>query len=1031
MASERSQRKLTTILASDVVGYSRLTGADEELTLARLRALRSDLIDPIIAVHHGRVVKRTGDGSIVEFGSVVDAVRCAIEAQTGMVERNAGIPPERRIEFRIGIHLGDVMVESDGDLLGDGVNIAARLEGICAPNGICLSEDAYRQVRSRLDLAVTDLGDKELKNIVDPVHVFSLEVGKPARAKTATAKRHYILAPLIAGIVVLAIVSGGAWYFLAGQKTASVANAPASAQAAHLSIVVLPFANLSGDSKQDYFADGITENLITDLSRIRNSFVIARNTTFTYKGTNIDAKSLGTQLGVRYAPEGSVQRDGNRVRVNAQLIDAESGAHLWADRFEEDVADLFKLQDQIVARIANSLRVELINAKSQRSKPHNLDAVDLTMRGWALLWQPPTRETDKAARDLFEQALKLDPTNNAEAYTGIAYSHSRDFINEWTEPGADYAAMVIRPADRALAIDPGSGMAAFAKGFILFQSGRANDANAIAEAALQRNPNLAPLYNLRGLANTLRGDYEKAKSDIEQAMRLSPRDAQLGIWEYTYGEADLGLGRYAAAIDEEHRAVDDDFNAFTPHEALAAAYALSGQDKEAKNELAEAMHLNPKLVSVKSLRPFERQLPRLIEGLRKAGLPEDEAPRLSIVVLPFTNLSGDAKQDYLADVLTDELTTYISRIPGSFVIASNTAFTYKGKPTDVKEIGKDLGVWYALEGSVQPTDKRIRTNAQLIDTETGAHLWAEEFDNDKTDLLQTQDEIVTRLARTLQLQLTEIEAAHLTQTRPANSEAQELALRSDAMVSGSGSLYGGKDADAGFALCEKALEIDPRNVVALAFLSIKFGSRVQEYLSVDRDADLARSAEFATRALAIDPNNAYAFVGRAFALVAQGRFEEARITAEHALALAPSLIEAYNLQTLIDLYTGNAEKVIESADKAMRLSPRDPLLFNFIALKGVAHFMRREDDKAIELMRRANALNPSPTPNYFYLAAAQALSGHEAEARETLKRYLAIPSVRTRSIAAWKARTDSTDPAYLTMRERVYDGLLKAGMSEE
>jgi tetratricopeptide (TPR) repeat protein len=349
----------------------------------------------------------------------------------------------------------------------------------------------------------------------------------------------------------------------------------------------------------------------------------------------------------------------------------------------------------------------------------------------------------------------------------------------------------------------------------------------------------------------------------------------------------------------------------------------------------------------------------------------------------------------------------------------------------VKTIGKDLGVRYALEGSVQPTDKRIRTNAQLIDTETGAHLWAEQFDTDKADLLETEDDIVTRIARTLQLQLTEIEAVRLNQTHPANSEAQELALRCDAMVSGAGSLYGGKDADTGYALCEKALEIDPKNVIALAFLSIKFGSRVQEYMSVDRDADLARSDEFAARALAIDPNNAYAFVGRAFALVAQARFEEAGITAEHALVLAPSLIEAYNLQTLIDLYTGNADKVIESADKAMRLSPRDPLLFNLIALKGTAYFMRREDQQAIELFRRANALNPSPTPNYLYLAAAQALSGREADARETLKRYLAIPSVRTRSIAAWKARTYSTNPTYLAMRERVYAGLRKAGMPEQ
>ena len=314
-----------------MVGYSRLAGADEDRTLARLRALRSDLIDPTISVHHGRIVKRTGDGSVIEFRSVVDAVRCALEVQHAMVERNAGVAPEKRIEFRIGIHLGDVVEESDGDLMGDGVNIAARLEGICKPGAVCLSEDAYRQVSGRLDMAVTDLGQTELKNIERSIRVYSLQVGVPAQAKPATEatpaepKKRSMLAPLVAGIVALVVVAAGAWYFLGANRIAITGlNAPAPP--AHLSIVVLPFTNLSNDPAQDYFADGITENLTTDLSRIRNSFVIARNTAFTFKGKALDAKEIGKELGVRYVLEGSVQRDQNRMRVNAQLIDAQSGA---------------------------------------------------------------------------------------------------------------------------------------------------------------------------------------------------------------------------------------------------------------------------------------------------------------------------------------------------------------------------------------------------------------------------------------------------------------------------------------------------------------------------------------------------------------------------------------------------------------------------------------------------------------------------------------------------------------------------------
>jgi adenylate cyclase len=303
-------RKIAAILVADVVGYSRLAGADKDRTLARLRGLRSDLIDPAIAAHRGRIVKRTGDGSLVEFRSVVDAVRCAIEVQNGMVERNAGLPPEKRIEFRVGVHLGDVVEEADGDLMGDGVNIAARLESICEPGAICLSEDAYRQVKGRLDLAVHDLGQKELKNIAEAIRVYSLDVGAPAVAKPAPAP------------------------------------APEKSAAPRLSLVVLPFANIGGDPEQEHFVDGVTESLTTDLSRIRGSLVIGRNTAFTYKSKTVDLKQIGRELNVRYVLEGSVQRASSRMRVNVQLIDAETGNHLWAERFDKPLADLFDMQSK-------------------------------------------------------------------------------------------------------------------------------------------------------------------------------------------------------------------------------------------------------------------------------------------------------------------------------------------------------------------------------------------------------------------------------------------------------------------------------------------------------------------------------------------------------------------------------------------------------------------------------------------------------------------------------------------------------------
>jgi adenylate cyclase len=385
-------RKLAAILAADVVGFSRLTGADEDRTLARLRALRSDLIDPTIAVHHGRVVKRTGDGALVEFRSVVDAVRCAVEIQNAMVERNSGVPSDRQIEFRIGIHLGDVVAESDGDLMGDGVDIAARLEGIAQPGAICLSEDAYRQVRARLDLAVSDLGDKELKNIVEPMRVYSLQAGLSAAAKPPAAAK----------------------------PAKEERPVPVFALPDRPSIAVLPFQNMSGDPEQEYFVDGMVEDIITGLSRIKWLFVIARNLSFTYRGKAVDIRQVGRELGVRYVLEGGVRKAGNRLRITEQLIEAETGSHLWADRFDGGVEDVFDLQDRITQSIVGIIEPSLQRAeieRAQRKRPDSLDAYEFYLR--AVPYMASAMPEDAAiGMGYLEDALKLDPNYADSLCTG-------------------------------------------------------------------------------------------------------------------------------------------------------------------------------------------------------------------------------------------------------------------------------------------------------------------------------------------------------------------------------------------------------------------------------------------------------------------------------------------------------------------------------------------------------------------------------------------------------------------------------------
>jgi adenylate cyclase len=607
-------RKVAAIVVADIVGYSRLASTDEERTLARLRMLRSDLIDPTIALHKGRLVKRTGDGAVVEFRSVVEAARCAIEIQNGLAERNAGLPPDKRIEARIGIHLGDVVEEADGDLMGDGVNVAARLQAICEPAGVCLSAAAYEQVRDKIPETFVDLGEKSLKNIPRPVRAYGLDATKHAQRglpKLEPRRRGFAL--LIASIVVVILAAAGIEHSFFGSR--------ATVPAPHVSIVVLPFKNLSNDAAQDYFADGVTDNLTTDLSRIRNASVIARNTAFTYKGKDVDVKQVGRDLGVRYVLEGSVQREQDRVRVNAQLIDAETGSHLWADRFEQNTGDLFKLQDEVVGRIANALDFQLLKAESDKAAHStNPDAIDLDMRAVAYLWRQQTKDSMIEARGLFEKALALDP-NFADAMAGLAWTYVYDYMFGWTSPDTDYDAKIFGLTNHSIELVPNNAYGYAAKAIYLIFSGRPREGLDVTDAGLARNPNSSILYLQRSMAETSLGEFEKAKSDAQQALKLEPR-GPLSIWgRQALGDAELGLGNYEAAAQSYPLSKEAGIPDLTLDISLAAAEAMVGRMDEAKIALADALRIKPDL-TVKWRTEHGSNIPAIFEGLRKAGLPE-------------------------------------------------------------------------------------------------------------------------------------------------------------------------------------------------------------------------------------------------------------------------------------------------------------------------------------------------------------------------------------------------------------------------
>jgi adenylate cyclase len=602
-------RKLAAILVADVVGYSRLAGADEDRTLSRLRGLRSDLIDPAIAAHHGRIVKRTGDGIIIEFRSVVDAVRCAIEVQTGLIDRNAGVQPERRIEFRVGIHLGDVVEESDGDLMGDGVNIAARLEGIAAPGAICLSEDAYRQVKGRLDLAVTDLGPTQLKNIADPIRVYSLEVGQPAQAKpaatvaaakseiaaTSPKPRAFLRWPPLAAALALALLAAGAFAWRAGYAprlmTASVDDKLATAP--RLSIVVLPFENLSGDKEQDYFADSITDDLTTDLSHLPDSFVIARNTAFTYKGKTVDVKQVGRDLGVRYVLEGSVRRMGESITLNDQLISTETGAHVWADRFDGERSKLGQLQVEFVARLARSLDLELVKAESMRAmreRPDNPDAADLAMRGWAK-FSSNYSDVDEPI-SLFGRALALDP-QNVRAMTGLTNALVWRVTGFSSKDPASDIALAEKTIDAHLALEPDNSAAHAMKGWVYFAKRQWGQAMAEEETAIADDRNNVDAHAAAGLFKLFLGRSEDGFAGLETALRLSPRDRRLPNWQYYICHLHTHLAQWEQAIEWCNKAHAGSPGDIYPLVDLGAANAWAGHDKEAQEAVAQLQNPLP------------------------------------------------------------------------------------------------------------------------------------------------------------------------------------------------------------------------------------------------------------------------------------------------------------------------------------------------------------------------------------------------------------------------------------------------------
>jgi len=585
VASERVERRLAAVLAADVAGYSRLMGLDEVGTARTLREHRK-VTDALVAKHGGRLVKTTGDGVLLEFPSVVDAVECAVAVQAVMAQRNEEVPVDRQMLFRIGINLGDILIEGD-DILGDGVNIAARLEGIAEPGGICISSSAYDQVRGKVAVDFTDLGEQTFKNIARPIRAYA--VGLNANINGAV---------------------------------------PLPSSAPRLSLVVLPFANLGGDPEQDYFVDGVTESLTTDLSRISGAFVIARNTAFTFKGKPVDIKKLGRELNVRYVLEGSMQRGGNRLRVNVQLVDAETGNHLWAERFDKPVADLFDVQDEIVSRLANTLNAQLIAAEARRAeRSFHADALDLYFQGMAL-WNRWTPAHMTQAQSFFERALKIEP-DNVDVLVGIAAVDQASATLFVADDPDERLAAAEAGLIKALSLDSQHALAHMFLGIVQLATNRAAQGIAECEHALALNRNLAEAHAVIGVAKVFIGRAAETEAHIYEALRFSPRDEASHRWMSWVGYAKLHLGADAEAAEWLRRCLKANLNYPVAHFELAAALAHLGKLDEARAAAKEGLALDPTFTIRRLKRlpfsdnpTFRAGAKRLTQGMRLAGVPE-------------------------------------------------------------------------------------------------------------------------------------------------------------------------------------------------------------------------------------------------------------------------------------------------------------------------------------------------------------------------------------------------------------------------
>jgi len=961
---ENFKRRLTAILSADVEGYSRLMRDDEDETIRTITTYRT-AIAKLVEQYRGRVVDSPGDNILSEFGSSVDAVNCAVEVQRELAERNAELSENRRMQFRIGVNSGDV-VEEGARIYGDGVNIASRIEGLAEGGGICISGTVYDSIEGKLGLEFENLGKHEVKNIDKPIRVYRVlsypgaAAHRVVKAKRAVGKTWRNVVVAIAAVMIL---GGGAlaiWHFYLRPPPVEVVTEEEMAFPLpdKPSIAVLPFVNVSGNPEQDYIADGITEQIIATLARNPLLFIIASNSTFTYKGKPVKVQQVSRELGVRYVLEGSVQRSGDRVRITAQLIDATTGKHMWAKTYDRELKDIFALQDDITMKILTAIGEKLLGMQTQIKGTNNADAYFKWLKAVSMTGKNETN--NRLARQMLEEVISLDP-EFAWAYTDLGFTYYLGAQNGWSNsPGKDLR-KAFELAQKSIELDQSLAHPHRLLGWIYFVKGNHEKAIAEAERAVALAPN--NLFAIGALGNFLAwaDRPEDAISVLKKVSRLSPMPTQ---WQLVFlGNAYYIAGRYEEALAYFKQLQEMDPDNLWAYITPASIYGQLGREKEAHATAKKLLRVDPNfsLKHWKKTRAFcknRETFDQWLDGLRKAGLsdkPSMVVPEIpAIAVLPFANISGEPKEDYLSDGITEQIISALSKTPKMLVIARNSVFTYKGKPVMVQQVSEELGVRYVLEGSVQKEGDRLRITAQLIDAKTGNHLWSERYDRDLKDLFALQDDITKSVIMALQVKLTQGQAA-LVGVGTDNLEAYIKVMKGQYHQW----RYNKNDNEISVQLAKEAIELDPSYTSAYLllawnyYLEASFGWADTPWQSYEKAIELAK------KAISLSGGQyAGAYMALANFYARTNQSEEALAAGKEGLSLDPANSTVNSLYGNMLYQLRKFREAIPFFKKAIRTDPKPP---SWVLLQlGASYFEMRQFKEANQVLKEAIRIDPEP-----------------------------------------------------------------------